>query len=255
MSFFKLLDSERSEGVCLKVFIKDLARQEKVPESEVAAILLREYEEEVPFHEQFEFYYHDVVKSFVVANKSYCKAALTKIAYGDSLDETSFTLEVEVSHGIIENKNICIKATEMAMFLIDVHVNIPNCLSHVENIAYDKYYKKYDLNGNNQQAPNMEVGVTTDINEEEPTEWNDFKGKSTAMTLIAGLSLALTRSHNGCRHRNGKPNKSAIAAVAANSVMSAGYLVDIVSDRQLRGLIGNALETCDFGTTETLPKS
>lgn len=249
MSFFKLLSSERTEGVPLKTFIKELADQEGVPPSEIAAILLREYDEEVPFNEQFDFYYHDVVKSFVKANKSFCRAALAKVAYENDILNASFTVDVEVSQNFSEQYDICVKATEMAIFLIDVGVPIPKCLGHVAEKASEKYSEKYS-------AIDKKDIVNPADSAETPIEWGEFKGKATALMLISGLSLALTRSHNGCRHRNGKPNKSAIAAVAANSVMSAGHLVDIVSDRQLRGLIANALETCGQNDdSEKLPKS
>ncbi|MDH2324209.1 hypothetical protein AB6H27_21650 [Providencia huaxiensis] len=251
MSFFKSIDSEQSECVPLKTLIEELAEQEAIDVSKIAAMLLREYDEEIPFNEQFDFYYYDLVKSFVKANGSYCRAALTQVVYTGDIDNVDFTLQVETPFKNIEKHQICVRAIEMAIFLIDVNVKIPPCLQHAENKAIKAYQVKYPskVDSGNEPEP---LNINDDT---ESVEWGAFHGKNTALMMISGLSIALSASHQGCRHKNGKPNKSAIAMVATRHVSQAGYLSEIVSDRQLRQLITSALDACNLGKESDTSKS
>ncbi len=108
MAFFKSLDVERSECVLLKTLIGELAEQEAVPVSEIAAILLREYEEVIPFNEQFYFYYYDIVKSFVKAHKWFGSSALSKVAQGGDINNTPFMIEVQISEHEFSSYDICV---------------------------------------------------------------------------------------------------------------------------------------------------
>ncbi|HGJ5882253.1 hypothetical protein [Arsenophonus sp.] len=145
MSFFKSIDTEQMECIPLKLLIKELAEQESVETSKIIAILLREYTEEIPFHEKFSFYYYDLVYGLVEANSNLCRSTLIKAIYENSLDDFDFSIEIEKPLLDAEKHEICVKAVEMAIFLIDVSVKIPNCLRHVEDNANEWFKRKYPL--------------------------------------------------------------------------------------------------------------
>ncbi|AJJ25524.1 hypothetical protein CH49_3576 [Yersinia enterocolitica] len=72
--------------------------------------------------------------------------------------------------------------------------------------------------------------------------WGAFAGKETALAFIAGMAIALTRNNPQCR-RGVKMNKTAIARVATQAMLNAGFSGEMVTEKQMSNLISEALLT------------
>lgn len=241
MTFFGVINRERKDIVPLKTFILELSVQEQCTPQEISAILLREYRKEYPEFEPFDFYYHDLVNSFVKVGKHHCIGLLGHCSSIDEFGEVQLFCPVENRvTTLMDMKEIIIKAPEMAMFFMSVGVGMPECLKHVRKEVMDAYGRKNAMQYT--QPPDV-------VNPDEGLEWDKFRGRDTALTLISGLSMALCKGHSNCTI-NGRPNKSAIANVATNSLIDAGFLSEMVSDRQIRTLLSSALKHADFQNTD-----
>lgn len=241
MSFFGVINRERKDIVSLKKFILELSAQEQCSPQEISAILLREYRKEFPECEPFDFYYHDLVNSFVQVGKHHCMGLLKHSSFIDDFDEVELYCPVENrATGLVDMREIIIKAPEMAMFLASVGVVMPECLKHVQKEVLDAFGRKNAI----QYMPTP----GSDDPDEGP-DWGKFRGRDTALTLISGLSMALCKGHSNCTI-NGRPNKSAIANVATNTLINSGFLSEMVSDRQIRTLLASALKHADSQNTE-----
>ncbi len=237
MSFFGIINRERKDIVPLKTFILELSEQELCTPQEISAVILREYRKEFPEYEPFDFYYHDLVNSFVKVGKHHCISLLGHCSSVETFDEVELFCPVENRiTGLMDMREIIIKAPEMAMFLMDVGVGMPDCIKHVRKDVMDAYSRKNAIQYT--RPPDVE-------RQDEELEWDKFRGRDTALTLISGLSMALCKGHANCTI-NGRPNKSAIANVATNSLIDAGFLSEMVSDRQIRTLLASALKHADF---------
>lgn len=84
---------------------------------------------------------------------------------------------------------------------------------------------------------------------EQPCEWNNFKGRDTALMMIAGMAIALSKSGESFK-RGGELNVSAVARAAAQAINRFGAGVD-VTDRALENLVRDALKQ----HTSKLPNS
>ncbi|EAO9207741.1 hypothetical protein AHZ32_11950 [Salmonella enterica] len=238
MSFFDIIDHERRDIVPLKTFILELAAQEQHTPQEICALLAREYRKEFPEYEPFDFYYHDLVNSFVTVGKRHCINLLERCASVEQFDDVELFCPIEnKATGMVEMREIIIKAREMAMFLMDISAGMPDCVKHVRKEVMDAYCRKNAV----QYTQPPETEISTDSGH----EWLKFRGRDTALTLISGLAMALCKGHANCTI-NGRPNHSAIANVATNSLIDAGFLSEMVGDRQLRSLLASALKHADF---------
>ncbi|EMF7826047.1 TPA: hypothetical protein ACJCXE_002246 [Yersinia enterocolitica] len=72
--------------------------------------------------------------------------------------------------------------------------------------------------------------------------WGSFAGKETALAFIAGMAIALARNNPQCR-RGVKMNKTAIARVATQAMLNAGFRGEMVTEKQMSNLISEALLT------------
>lgn len=72
--------------------------------------------------------------------------------------------------------------------------------------------------------------------------WGGFAGKETALAFIAGMAIALARNNPQCR-RGVKMNKTAIAHVATQAMLNAGFRREMVTEKQMSNLISEALLT------------
>ncbi|HII2980704.1 MULTISPECIES: hypothetical protein [Yersinia] len=72
--------------------------------------------------------------------------------------------------------------------------------------------------------------------------WGGFAGKETALAFIAGMAIALARNNPQCR-RGVKMNKTAIARVATQAMLNAGFRREMVTEKQMSNLISEALLT------------
>ncbi|PNM25609.1 hypothetical protein A6J66_016365 [Yersinia enterocolitica] len=70
--------------------------------------------------------------------------------------------------------------------------------------------------------------------------WGGFAGKETALAFIAGMAIALARNNPQCR-RGVKMNKTAIARVATQAMLNAGFRREMVTEKQMSNLISEAL--------------
>ncbi len=70
--------------------------------------------------------------------------------------------------------------------------------------------------------------------------WGGFAGKETALAFIAGMAIALARNNPQCR-RGVKMNKTAIARVATQAMLNAGFSGEMVTEKQMSNLISEAL--------------
>ncbi|WP_050323141.1 hypothetical protein [Yersinia enterocolitica] len=70
--------------------------------------------------------------------------------------------------------------------------------------------------------------------------WDAFAGKETALAFIAGMAISLTRNNPQCR-RGVKMNKTAIARVATQAMLNAGFSGEMVTEKQMSNLISEAL--------------
>lgn len=241
MSFFSIISKERKDSVSLKCFIKELAEQEQCMPQEISAILLREYRKEFPEYETFGFYYHDLVNSFVTISKQHCVGLLAHCASIDDFNNAEFFYPVENrATGLMDMREIVIKASEIGMFLMSVGTGMPECIKHVRKDVMDTFSRR------NAMQYSLPQAIDTP---EDNHEWEKFRGRDTALTLISGLSMALCKGHANCKI-NGRPNKSAIANVATNALIDAGFLSNMVSDRQIRTLLSSALKQVDFQESE-----
>ncbi len=80
------------------------------------------------------------------------------------------------------------------------------------------------------------------VPEQRQTEenWGAFAGKETALAFIAGMAIALARNNPQCR-RGVKMNKTAIARVATQAMLNAGFSGEMVTEKQMSNLISEAL--------------
>lgn len=241
LSFFSIISKERKESVSLKSFIKELAEQEGCRPQEISAILLREYRKEFPEYEPFGFYYHDLVNSFVTVGKQHCSGLLAHCTVIDNFEEAEFFYPVENrATGLMDMREIVVKAPEIGMFLMSVGTGMPECIKHVRKEVMDTFSRRNAI----------QYSRPLSVDEPDNThEWEKFRGRDTALTLISGLSMALCKGHANCTI-NGRPNKSAIANVATNALIDAGFLSEMVSDRQIRTLLSSALKQVDFQENE-----
>ncbi|MGL5600630.1 MAG: hypothetical protein ACRDD5_07000 [Silvania sp.] len=75
---------------------------------------------------------------------------------------------------------------------------------------------------------------------EQSCEWDNFKGRDTALMMIAGMAIALSKSGESFK-RGGELNVSAVARGAAQAINRFGAGVD-VTGRALENLVRDALK-------------
>ncbi len=111
-------------------------------------------------------------------------------------------------------------------------------------IRYDGYLLKAEVeswvkvNGFHWPLPPGAVRVPEQRQTEE--NWGGFAGKETALAFIAGMAIALARNNPQCR-RGVKMNKTAIARVATQAMLNAGFSGEMVTEKQMSNLISEAL--------------
>lgn len=115
-----------------------------------------------------------------------------------------------------------------------------------KDIRYDGYLLRSEVEGwlkaNGFHWP-LPPGAAP-VPEQRQTEenWSGFAGKETALAFIAGMAIALARNNPQCR-RGVKMNKTAIARVATQAMLNAGFSGEMVTEKQMSNLISEALLT------------
>jgi len=88
-------------------------------------------------------------------------------------------------------------------------------------------------------TPVFNASETEDI-PEQSCEWGNFKGKDTALMMIAGMAIALSKSGESFK-RSGEINVSAVVRAAAQAINRYGAGVD-VTEKALHNLVRDALK-------------
>ncbi|CNC89499.1 Uncharacterised protein [Yersinia frederiksenii] len=113
-----------------------------------------------------------------------------------------------------------------------------------KDIRHDGYLLRAEVeswlkvNGFHWPLPSGAVQVPKLRQAEE--NWGGFAGKDTALAFIAGMAIALARNNPQCR-RGVKMNKTAIARVATQAMLNAGFSGEMVTEKQMSNLINEAL--------------
>ena len=113
-----------------------------------------------------------------------------------------------------------------------------------KDIRHDGYLLRAEVeswvkvNGFHWPLPPGAVRVPEQRQAEE--NWGGFAGKETALAFIAGMAIALARNNPQCR-RGVKMNKTAIARVATQAMLNAGFSGEMVTEKQMSNLISEAL--------------
>ncbi|QLX24041.1 hypothetical protein HV271_04085 [Citrobacter freundii] len=126
----------------------------------------------------------------------------------------------------------------------DIENFIPQLVKNMEFTFQEKSSQLNVLSMESKYTATPDVSSldTKDILEQS-CEWSNFKGKDTALMMIAGLAISLSKSSGGLMIGD-KINVSAIARAAAKSINQFGAGVD-VSDRALENLVRDALKHHD----------
>ena len=119
---------------------------------------------------------------------------------------------------------------------------IPELVKKIEFPALQERTTDINLVAIETKFSSSQISNTAEIadNPDQPCKWDNFKGRDTALMMIAGLAISLSKSSGGIIVGD-RLNVSAIARAAAKSINDYGDGVDL-SDKALRNLVTEALK-------------